>query len=279
MSNLVFHPATKQTIMRVISQRPHAIALIGPEGAGKVATARYLADKFLDEARQAGSTYFEIVPNDKGIITIEQAREIKQFVKLKPANRKNTSRVIVLQDAHLLQVPAQNSLLKILEEPPIGTIFILTVATKESLLPTLWSRLTDIAIRPLAFNQIRLLTDDDISAEELKRAFYLSGGYAGMTSELINAGEDHPLIKNMAKAKQILINKKYARLSEVDEISANHKGLSQTMLCLQKILEYKLKTDYSPATAIKVRHCITAQDDLHRRVNKKLVLTDLFLKL
>jgi len=49
-------------------------------------------------------------------------------------------RVVIADDADAMMHPAQNALLKILEEPPSATIFILVSAIPDSLLPTVRSR-------------------------------------------------------------------------------------------------------------------------------------------
>lgn len=279
MSNLIFHPSTATSLKRVISQQPQAIALIGPEGSGKLTTARYIANELLVETRRTGENYFEVTPHENGVITIEQAREIKQLVRLKGAHSRGISRVITIQDAHVLQVPAQNSLLKLLEEPPQGTIFILTIAVKESILPTLRSRLTDVAIRPLLPDQLASLTSSTLPETQLAKIFHLSGGYAGIASILATTDSSHPLFEDIGIAKKILSSKRYTRLQLVDELVKDHQKVTRVILCVEKILDYKLKASMNLATAEKKRLCITAQDDLQRRVNRKLVLTDLFLKL
>ncbi len=50
--------------------------------------------------------------------------------------------IFVITNAELLQDQAANSLLKILEEPPHNSIFILTTSNEQQILPTIRSRLT-----------------------------------------------------------------------------------------------------------------------------------------
>ena len=49
-------------------------------------------------------------------------------------------RVVLIREADTLEPAAQNALLKSLEEPPPGTMFILTTAVPGVLLPTVRSR-------------------------------------------------------------------------------------------------------------------------------------------
>lgn len=81
-------------------------------------------------------TYHEITPNPS--IGIEQVRQLKQIFILKPFGAKE--RLVVVREMEKATVPAQNALLKILEEPPGGTYLILTVGSIQQLLPTVISR-------------------------------------------------------------------------------------------------------------------------------------------
>lgn len=69
---------------------------------------------------------------------IEQARQIKDHFLLKPYQLKG--KVVVLEDASVLTLEAQNALLKTLEEPPEGTLLILGAPSEDKLLPTVLSR-------------------------------------------------------------------------------------------------------------------------------------------
>jgi DNA polymerase-3 subunit delta' len=69
---------------------------------------------------------------------IEQGRELQKRVSFKHYEGKY--KVMVLTGADLMTVAAANSMLKILEEPPDQTIFILTAENGDNILPTVLSR-------------------------------------------------------------------------------------------------------------------------------------------
>ncbi len=71
-------------------------------------------------------------------IGIETVKQIHKKVFLKPI--KSKSKLIIIEDAHLLTPEAQNALLKILEEPPTNTHIILATESLDALLPTILSR-------------------------------------------------------------------------------------------------------------------------------------------
>lgn len=78
----------------------------------------------------------------QGSISIDQVREMKSQIYQKPVSAK--FKIILVENAQKLTKEAQNSLLKVLEEPPPHAIIILDAKNKTSLLPTIVSRSTVI---------------------------------------------------------------------------------------------------------------------------------------
>jgi len=68
-------------------------------------------------------------------------------VKLKTAGKNNLRRFVIIEDADLLTDDAQNSLLQLLEEPPIDTMIILLIQNLQEILPTILSRLQIISVK------------------------------------------------------------------------------------------------------------------------------------
>jgi len=71
-------------------------------------------------------------------VTIEQTRQMQHLAGLE--SYEGGRQVVIIHDAHTMQLAAANSLLKILEEPPENLVFILTAQNGDSLLPTILSR-------------------------------------------------------------------------------------------------------------------------------------------
>ncbi len=71
-------------------------------------------------------------------IKIEQVRALLNFCAL--GSHRGGVRVVVLYPAEALNVAASNALLKTLEEPPLGVVFLLVSARIDRLLPTIISR-------------------------------------------------------------------------------------------------------------------------------------------
>jgi DNA polymerase III subunit delta' len=71
-------------------------------------------------------------------IKIEQIRALADFMNI--STHRQGLRVVVLYPAEALNTPASNALLKTLEEPPPGTVFLLSSNSLDRLLPTILSR-------------------------------------------------------------------------------------------------------------------------------------------
>jgi DNA polymerase III delta prime subunit len=78
------------------------------------------------------------VKQNSASIGIEDIKQMQKKLFLKPL--KGETKAVILEDAELLTIEAQNALLKVLEEPPQHTLIVLSTNTKETLLPTIISR-------------------------------------------------------------------------------------------------------------------------------------------
>ena len=75
---------------------------------------------------------------------IEAVKEVIKAISKKPYESRLTS--VLIFEAQNLTKEAQNALLKSLEEPPTLSQIILTAVSKDSLLPTVASRLSEISL-------------------------------------------------------------------------------------------------------------------------------------
>ncbi len=90
---------------------------------------------------------------DRSTIRIGQIRNLQSQLLFRPIGSKR--RVIVILDADRMSQPSANCFLKTLEEPPPGTIFILTTARLYSVLPTIRSRCQLVPFRYLTSAEIK----------------------------------------------------------------------------------------------------------------------------
>ena len=100
-----------------------------------------------------------IRPGEKGTLPVQTIREeLVQDIEILPyyAGRK----VYIVEDAHKMNVQAQNVLLKTVEEPPEYGVILLLAQSVQSFLPTVRSRCVLLRLLPLAEQQVReILTE------------------------------------------------------------------------------------------------------------------------
>jgi DNA polymerase-3 subunit delta' len=93
-------------------------------------------------AEPAGKAKSSKAPSKE--IKIEQIRSLSDFMNI--STHRQGLRVVVLYPAEALNMPASNALLKTLEEPPPGTVFLLASNSLDRLLPTILSRCRKFAL-------------------------------------------------------------------------------------------------------------------------------------
>lgn len=166
-----WHQTLWQTLRAQGERQHHALLLTGEPGIGKLAFARHLAQSLLCESPDAaikpcGSCdacrwyasgnhpdFRELAPASESEddeddakakkkasawITVDQVRELNDFVHL--TAHRGGGRVTIVQPAEALNLAAANALLKTLEEPPPGAMFIVVSHQWRRLLPTIRSR-------------------------------------------------------------------------------------------------------------------------------------------
>ncbi len=186
---------------------PHAFLFLGIEGVGKEAAAMTFAMacncKGRDQAMAAPGLNNTCKPYDEvpcgtckpckkilsgnhpdilhirpsgSQIKISQIRSLIHTLSLKPYEAN--LRIIIIYNAHLLNPAAGNALLKLLEEPPDRTIFILTSIQTSDLLPTIVSRCQHIRFRPIPVQELLAIlnTEYQTSPEEANRIASMAGG-------------------------------------------------------------------------------------------------------
>jgi len=214
-------------------QMPHALLFVGNEGVGKGTTALALAQALNCENRQqdqdacgqcrscrlyaTGShpDFWQIKPIKSEAaqlqIKIDQIRELRRQVGFRPL--AGNWRVVLLKPAETMNEPAANALLKTLEEPPEGNIFILTAPGDRDLLPTIVSR-----CRRLSFGAI----PQAILIQELQRRQNLTREQATLVAA-INYGSlgralKHDLAGLLAKRDQVIHELKVLQQGSIGKV-------------------------------------------------------------
>jgi len=118
-------------------------------------------------------------------IEISQIRGLIQKLSLKPYSAP--FKCVILDEAHLMNQEAQNSLLKTLEEPRGNTILILITEAPEMLFPTIRSRCEIIKFFPVKSSEIaNYLESQGIPEKESKEIAHLSMGRPGLAIDFVS---------------------------------------------------------------------------------------------
>ncbi len=148
-------------------ERPgQTFLFVGPSGIGKKKIAMGFAQALLCERTQVACGHcpsclrvaagahesLKILSPSSAQIKIEESRDVIEFLSLQSLTRR---RVVIIDQAQLLNQQAANSLLKTLEEPPVETYFFLLAPSVAGILPTVRSRSRIVGFKPLNSEEIR----------------------------------------------------------------------------------------------------------------------------
>jgi len=154
----------KQTLVNFITdgRLPHALLLEGEGGCGKTHFARLAACAALCQAQQKpcgqcrncrlilqdSHPDVQVVSHDapEKPYSVSALRELILSCYVLPND--GDKKVYILRNIHEMSEQAQNTLLKIIEEPPAHVIFILTCQSRARILPTILSRVVTLTISP-----------------------------------------------------------------------------------------------------------------------------------
>jgi DNA polymerase III subunit gamma/tau len=169
-----------QTLQNAISQNrvAHAFLFTGPRGVGKTSTARILAKALNCEKGphtnpcnqcsvckeiSAGNSIDVIEIDGASNRGIDEVRELKENVRYTPA--KSRYKIFIIDEVHMLTLPAFNALLKTLEEPPPHIVFIFATTEPHKIPGTILSRCQRYDFKRIPLTEIvqhlRRIVDDE----------------------------------------------------------------------------------------------------------------------
>lgn len=134
-----FDELTEQSYIKIILENQiktdsikNAYLFTGPAGTGKTTSARIFAN-MINEGK--GNPIEIDAASNNGV---EQVRTIIDDAKFKPIDSKY--KVYIMDECHMLSIGAWNAMLKLLEEPPKTTIFIMCTTDPQKIPKTILSR-------------------------------------------------------------------------------------------------------------------------------------------
>lgn len=194
----------------------HAYLLSGPEGSGKHTLAAILsaameceaADKPCLRCPACRKVLAGIHPDvitvddpDRATVSVATIRAASADAMIRP--NEGARKVYLLPRADDMQPPAQNALLKIIEEPPPYGAFLLLSENPDALLPTVRSRCVELSLSPLTWEEaapaLRAKAPDRDEAV-LKGALDAAGGYLGEALRRLETGAGTQTVSDFAAA-------------------------------------------------------------------------------
>jgi len=134
---------------------------------------------------KAGDPYHRITIPRASLIRVNSIREIRREAMLSTSGSRR--RVVIISRADEMNEEASNALLKILEEPTGNTLFLLTSAYPDRLLPTIRSRCHLVRFDVLSASEIsERLIYDGVATEEAHLVAHLSMGSYLRSRELLS---------------------------------------------------------------------------------------------
>lgn len=138
----------------------HSYIFAGPEGTQRKKVAYDFAKALFSQGESSSKVdvtckkiedhnhpdLMDIFPQGASI-KISQIRELRKDISVKPF--ESNYKIYIIHDAHTMGSPAQNALLKTLEEPPEYAVMILITNNLLALLPTIQSRSQILQFRPI----------------------------------------------------------------------------------------------------------------------------------
>ena len=282
--SIVGHRRVVSLLSRAVARGtlPPALLLAGPAGVGKRRTALALAEAInclqpliqtpseggdpaapgkvravleLDAcgectacrrvARGVHPDVLLIEPGDTGTIKIEQVRDVIDRAGYRPFEGRR--RAVIVDEADALVPPAQNALLKTLEEPPSASIFVLVSSLPDALLPTVRSRCPRLRFGPLSPAEVAsvLVRDHGYADVDARAAAADAEGSVGRAlaaeaADLADARESARQLleqaarladpaRRLALARDLAPSAKGTPASERDQLAACLRALSSLL--------------------------------------------------
>ena len=139
-----------------------------------------------------------IYPADGKKISVEDAEKIREESLLSPI--EGDKKVFIVGDFSEANVQTQNKLLKLLEEPPKGIVFLLGATTVFSVLSTVLSRTKKLEILPFDVKDVadalRRIYGEKYDASTLEICAAASGGILGEAQNILEGGYYKTLIES-----------------------------------------------------------------------------------
>ncbi len=273
---------------------PHAVIIEGESGSGKTEFAKFIAKTVFCESEnkpcgvckscnlaEVGThlDLYTVAPEEtKKNITKEQIKKLVFRAYQKP--QASDTNVFVIDRAETLNAAAQNTLLKVLEEPPSNSVFIFLSNSITNLLPTVISRCVVYSLniptvnQAAEFLQSKNLCDNETAERVAKEA----GGNIKTALALLEKGKSDGVFAIAEEYLNALFKGDlYSLLLIPNSISGNRALVQEFITELKNIMLGKLKANIQDKKQTKkLLQLIEITDSLFESLNTNVHIPLLF---
>lgn len=248
----------------------HAYLFSGKKGIGKSKIAKEFAKALLNVQNLDSSPDFKYITkkDDKKDIIVEQIRkELIDDIYISPIS--GDRKVYIIDDAETLNVASQNSLLKTLEGPPKYAVIILISSNINSFLPTIISRVNEIAFEGVSREELRTYIENSYDKNLSNNMLDFIDGSIGNAINIL----ENNLLDSFVK-----INELYKKLLEKDVIVSlkNSEEIDFGMEYMLDYLEYILYNENKFST---VKYVENAKVRLKYNGNYDIIIDNMILRI
>lgn len=161
LKKIIGNEALKKSLAKFAKSKatyPHATLITGPSGCGKTTVGRIIAKRILNTS---DNDLKEI--NCADFRGIDTARDIRSHMSLAPIGGE--SRTWLIDEAHQLTTQAQDSFLKLLEDPPNHAYFIICTTDPAKLITAFRNRCTELKVAKPKPDELMELLGSIMNAE------------------------------------------------------------------------------------------------------------------
>lgn len=137
------------------------------------------------------------IEKKQGVINVREAAEIMKAISLK--SYEGTAKIMIIWCADKMNAATSNKLLKLIEEPPKDTYFILITNAEDQILQTIKSRCQKISFPPLSEEQIAsyLINQHQMGKEEALQIAAQADGNLSKALELLDNESDNQVFEQL----------------------------------------------------------------------------------
>lgn len=256
------HPTSYKLLQKLAARLPHAVLLTGAEGSDFEAA--------LDVIRDASDA--TLLPLDTtNYLSAKETRGLYELASVTPQQKT----LIVLDQVHRMSPAAQNALLKLLEEPIEGYVFILVTSQPERLLATVLSRVQQVTLLPITDEQSdsylnELKVHDQTHRKQL--LFIAQGQPRELAKLVTDADYFAEKAKIMRSARSLLQAKAYEKLRITHMYKDSREQATTLLEYSAKLVVQALEQHPSAALTKKLGQLSNALEHIHRNGNVRLTL-------